>query len=279
MLVTLDDSSMPKTQRLIVACLALATGIGVGWLFALLFTFDTSYVPPPTPITTTTNQKQQEIYAALKFQLETKGVKTDGLSPYLLLEHFPPVEESDFNGVEAIIGQYEITDNTLTYKSGETVGNAAASDMSDAGFALFLKNYSSRTGLDISAVSAVDVAAHISGSAGVPSPDTDTSGGKFTACTLDAKLCPDGSYVGRTGPNCEFAACPSDTAVSKTITCTPEQKQAEACIEIYQPVCASVQIQCVTTPCEPIEKTFGNSCEACSETSVTEYTEGACATL
>lgn len=28
------------------------------------------------------------------------------------------------------------------------------------------------------------------------------------ACTLEAKLCPDGSYVGRTGPNCEFAACP-----------------------------------------------------------------------
>ncbi len=29
------------------------------------------------------------------------------------------------------------------------------------------------------------------------------------ACTQEAKLCPDGSYVGRTGPNCEFAACPS----------------------------------------------------------------------
>jgi hypothetical protein len=28
------------------------------------------------------------------------------------------------------------------------------------------------------------------------------------ACTLDAKLCPDGSYVGRIAPNCEFAPCP-----------------------------------------------------------------------
>ncbi|MFA6177864.1 MAG: hypothetical protein WC694_03170 [Candidatus Paceibacterota bacterium] len=27
------------------------------------------------------------------------------------------------------------------------------------------------------------------------------------ACTMDAKQCPDGSYVGRTGPNCEFV-CP-----------------------------------------------------------------------
>lgn len=28
------------------------------------------------------------------------------------------------------------------------------------------------------------------------------------ACTMDAKICPDGSAVGRTGPNCEFAECP-----------------------------------------------------------------------
>jgi hypothetical protein len=31
---------------------------------------------------------------------------------------------------------------------------------------------------------------------------------KQVACTLEAKICPDGSSVGRTGPNCEFAACP-----------------------------------------------------------------------
>lgn len=29
------------------------------------------------------------------------------------------------------------------------------------------------------------------------------------ACTEEAKQCPDGSYVSRTGPNCEFAPCPS----------------------------------------------------------------------
>ncbi|MFN7990754.1 MAG: hypothetical protein U0R44_01210 [Candidatus Micrarchaeia archaeon] len=29
-----------------------------------------------------------------------------------------------------------------------------------------------------------------------------------TACTQEAKICPDGSAVGRTGPNCEFAPCP-----------------------------------------------------------------------
>lgn len=28
------------------------------------------------------------------------------------------------------------------------------------------------------------------------------------ACTMEARVCPDGSSVGRTGPNCEFAPCP-----------------------------------------------------------------------
>ena len=27
-------------------------------------------------------------------------------------------------------------------------------------------------------------------------------------CTMEAKMCPDGSYVGRSGPKCEFAECP-----------------------------------------------------------------------
>ena len=28
-------------------------------------------------------------------------------------------------------------------------------------------------------------------------------------CTMDAMECPDGSFVGRVGPNCEFEVCPS----------------------------------------------------------------------
>ncbi len=37
-------------------------------------------------------------------------------------------------------------------------------------------------------------------------------------CTQDAMVCPDGSYVGRTGQNCEFSACPSSTIVGQTYT-------------------------------------------------------------
>jgi hypothetical protein len=32
--------------------------------------------------------------------------------------------------------------------------------------------------------------------------------GGATACTLEAKICPNGASVGRTGPSCAFAACP-----------------------------------------------------------------------
>lgn len=42
-------------------------------------------------------------------------------------------------------------------------------------------------------------------------------------CTMDAKQCPDGSFVGRTGPNCEFTACPAP----KTEETKPAEKPAE----------------------------------------------------
>ncbi len=40
------------------------------------------------------------------------------------------------------------------------------------------------------------------------------------ACTQEAKLCPDGSAVGRTGPNCEFAECPDVNVNINTTTNT-----------------------------------------------------------
>jgi hypothetical protein len=33
------------------------------------------------------------------------------------------------------------------------------------------------------------------------------------ACTQEAKICPDGSVVGRTGPNCEFTVCPAPKSI------------------------------------------------------------------
>ncbi len=58
---------------------------------------------------------------------------------------------------------------------------------------------------------------------------SQTSPSQQVACTMDAKLCPDGSYVGRQGPNCEFAACPAASSTSVTpanasLTLAPGEK-------------------------------------------------------
>lgn len=47
---------------------------------------------------------------------------------------------------------------------------------------------------------------------GQPSAPQPTTGcGKSTACTMEAKICADGSAVGRSGPDCEFTPCPEET--------------------------------------------------------------------
>ena len=97
------------------------------------------------------------------------------------------------------------------------------------------------------------------------------------ACTRDAKLCADGSSVGRTGPDCAFAACPGERAdLSKAHVCTQEEKQAQICTMEYAPVCGLVQVQCVTTPCDPVPETFSNGCTACGQENVISYTQGEC---
>ncbi len=68
-------------------------------------------------------------------------------------------------------------------------------------------------------------------------------------------------------------AAPLDPAVT---VCLPEQRDVDACIEIYQPVCGTVNIQCVTTPCPPAQETFANSCKACTNSLVSGYTNGEC---
>lgn len=42
-----------------------------------------------------------------------------------------------------------------------------------------------------------------------------------TICTMDVKLCPDGSYVGREGPNCEFKNCPLEKSTATSTQDTP----------------------------------------------------------
>ncbi|MBT4446039.1 hypothetical protein HOA92_04770 [archaeon] len=58
--------------------------------------------------------------------------------------------------------------------------------------------------------------------------------------------------------------------------CTFEQRDVDGCIEIFSPVCATVNVQCVTTPCDPVYETFDNYCFACTNSFVSDYVEGEC---
>ena len=58
--------------------------------------------------------------------------------------------------------------------------------------------------------------------------------------------------------------------------CSPEQRNAEACIALYNPVCAKVNVQCIRAPCPPINETFSNSCHACANPLVESYVLGEC---
>lgn len=60
-----------------------------------------------------------------------------------------------------------------------------------------------------------------------PKKDTTNPDGA-TACTEEAKVCPDGSSVSRQGPDCEFAACPSDEAAADAPEGEGEPSDAEA---------------------------------------------------
>jgi len=97
-------------------------------------------------------------------------------------------------------------------------------------------------------------------------------------CSMDVMECPDGSFVGRAGPSCDFKDCLGGMLQEEdsVVVCSPEAKSNQICTMDYSPVCGSVQIQCVTTPCDPIPETFSNGCGACAEGNVIYYTEGAC---
>lgn len=38
------------------------------------------------------------------------------------------------------------------------------------------------------------------------------------ACTMEALQCPDGSYIGRSGPSCEFTACPGASFIGTLVS-------------------------------------------------------------
>ncbi len=72
-----------------------------------------------------------------------------------------------------------------------------------------------------------------------------------------------------------IAGCRSE-GVPERFSCLPEQREAEACAEVYEPVCATVNVWCIRAPCYPVNQTFSNACEACMNPMVDSYAKGEC---
>ena len=70
--------------------------------------------------------------------------------------------------------------------------------------------------------------------------------GNQNVCTMDAKICPDGTAVGRSGPKCEFVECP--TAITNQI----KEKGVLNGKVTVGPVCpADFAVKYPTFSCEP----------------------------
>ena len=74
---------------------------------------------------------------------------------------------------------------------------------------------------------------------------------KQIACTMEAKLCWDGTAVGRVGPNCEFAPCPAE-ALCEGGTCPIQNDSA------YKDISYEIEGQIVTLKNSTSTKYFGN---------------------
>jgi len=67
-------------------------------------------------------------------------------------------------------------------------------------------------------------------------------------CTMEAKLCPDGSYVGRTGPNCEFEKC-------------PDEGEEPACQDLCgDGICQEVVCMAIGCPCAETAESCPQDC-------------------
>ncbi|MDO8470010.1 MAG: hypothetical protein Q7S84_03275 [bacterium] len=87
----------------------------------------------------------------------------------------------------------------------------------------------------------------------------DATSGQRVACTQEAKICPDGSTVGRTGLKCEFTACPEIPVMTgaecqarggevvNTLAGTPGYQPSEVLGEIREANCPCVCVKRAAT--------------------------------
>lgn len=89
-------------------------------------------------------------------------------------------------------------------------------------------------------------------------------------CTLsNGTVCEERAYMrGECGTKSENQTTPSSES-------TPAEEPTMCNME-YAPVCASVQVECIKAPCNPIEETFGNTCMMKANKHATYLHDGEC---
>lgn len=159
------------------------------------------------------------------------GQPIHGFVPFMFLQAFTGIVPKDFDGANALSGEYTIVEKELIFIMDEGVPvNSAAEMLTEKGMETLFTNIRKRANVSISTTDEID-----------------------------------GLML--------FLGAPTGLAVTE---CLQEQRNVDACIEIYKPVCGKVNVQCITTPCNPIEETFPNSCNACKNSLVDTYKEGEC---
>jgi hypothetical protein len=154
----------------------------------------------------------ENIYDAFRSTLqegvrERIGMPIEGYVPSMFLSAFPGLSETDFEGVEASIGHYTVEKGRLVHQTDDSrLIHSAAGAITDRGMDRLLKNVSSRLKINLEADGTLTkiMSALVHKEISLPSPSLEEP----VACTMDAKICPDGTAVGRVGPSCEFAPCP-----------------------------------------------------------------------
>ena len=207
------------------------------------------------------------------------GQPIEGYEPAMFMQVFPLLQLQDFDGVEALIGHYEYRDGELVHEIGDVeMIHSAAPALSEFGMETLLDNVIKRLELDPDTTTVEKVVERLKySSENVPSDEAGDD--TLVACTMDAMQCPDGSFVGRVGPDCQFEACPTEAPSPEVTYCDRSLTSYPPACDSYEPVCGLVEVQCVTTPCNPVLETFPNSCSACANGNVLSYTDGACLNL
>lgn len=218
-----------KTLEKSIVPLIILIGVVVGAYYLFIRTSGDEVQSVSTTIPSAADIQEYFNEQLRKGVIDTIGQPIHGFVPSMFTEVFSGIVLQDFGDAHALGGEYKIIEKNLVFIMDESAPITSAAEMlSDKGMETLFLNILER--------------------ARRQTPD-------LRVATTDAV---DGLLLFLGGPL-------PDIVVTK---CLLEQRNVDACIEIYQPVCGNIDGQ--------PQKTFSNSCNACANPLVISHTKGEC---